>query len=300
MPASRFGFDLHTHSNRSDGTLPPAEVVVLAAKRGLAGIALTDHDTTDGVEEARAAAGPLGLAVLTGVELSAELDGQPVHVLGLAFDPDEPELARRREWIRAGRVGRARRMVERLRALGAPVSFERVLELAGGGSVGRPHIARAMVEAGVVADVPEAFTPAWIGTGGRAYVPKEAVTPVEAVRLIRGAGGVAVLAHPSLHAGARAVPEPVIRAMAAAGLAGLEVDHPDQPPADRARWRALAAELGLEPTGASDDHGALTGYRLGVFRTPEAVVERLLARRSPAPTAMPEATTKQTHDIPAE
>jgi predicted metal-dependent phosphoesterase TrpH len=220
-------------------------------------------------------------------------------VLGLAFDPDEPEFARRREWIRSGRVGRARRMVEQLRALGAPVSFERVLELAAGGSVGRPHIARAMVEAGVVASLPDAFTAEWIGTGGRAYVPKEAVTPIEAVRLIRGAGGVAVLAHPSLHVGARAVPEPTIRAMAAAGMAGLEVDHPDQPPADRARWRALAAELGLEATGASDDHGALTGYRLGVFRTPEDVVERLLARR-PAPAVLAETQSQQTHDIPAE
>jgi 3',5'-nucleoside bisphosphate phosphatase len=109
-------------------------------------------------------------------------------------------------------------------------------------------------------------------------VAKDAVTPVEAVELIHGAGGAAVLAHPSIHAGASAVPEPVIRAMAAAGLDGLEVDHPDQPPADRARWRALAAELGLETTGASDCHGALFGYRMGSERTPEATVDRLLAR----------------------
>ncbi len=307
MPTA--GFDLHTHSTCSDGTLAPEEVVALAAERGLAGIALTDHDTTAGVEQARAAAAALdggsGLAgrltgrltgqltVLTGVELSAELEGQPVHVLGLAFDPAEPNFAQRREWICSGRVGRARRMVERLQALGAPVSFERVLELAGGGSVGRPHVARAMVEAGVVARLPDAFTPEWIGTGGRAYISKDAVSPVEAVRLIRGAGGVAVLAHPSIHAGAEAVPEPTIRAMAAAGMAGLEVDHPDQPPADRARWRALAAELDLEVTGSSDDHGALTGYRLGVFRTPEAVVERLLARCSPF-------QVHATRDIPAE
>jgi 3',5'-nucleoside bisphosphate phosphatase len=187
-------------------------------------------------------------------------------------------FAARRAWIRDGRVGRARRMVERLRALGADVDLDRVLELAGSGSVGRPHVARAMVEAGVVADVASAFTPEWIGTGGRAYVAKDAVGPVEAVELIRGAGGVAVLAHPSLHAGAGPVPEPVIRAMAAAGLDGLEVDHPDQAAAERARLRALAGELGLEVTGASDCHGALYGYRLGVERTPDATVERLLAR----------------------
>jgi predicted metal-dependent phosphoesterase TrpH len=273
------GFDLHTHSTRSDGTLTPSEVVELASTRDLAGIALTDHDTTAGLPEAREAAAGKGLEVLTGCELSAEHQGQPVHVLGYAFDPQEPLFAARREWIRAGRVRRAERMVERLRELGADVSFERVRELAGGASVGRPHIARALVEAGVVPDVPTAFSQDWIGTGGRAYVAKTAVTPVEAVGLIRGAGGVAVLAHPSIHAGASAVPEPVIRAMAAAGMAGLEVDHPDQPPEDRAHWRRLAAELGLEATGASDCHGALYGYRIGVCRTPEAVLERLLARR---------------------
>jgi hypothetical protein len=201
-------------------------------------------------------------------------------VLGYGFDPDEPAFAAKRAWIAEGRVGRARRMVERLRQLGAPVELERVRELAGGGVVGRPHIARAMVEAGVVDDLDAAFGADWIGTGGRAYVAKDAVTPTEAVELIHGAGGVAVLAHPSVHAGASAVPEAVIRAMAAAGLDGLEVDHPDQPPADRARWRALAAELGLETTGASDCHGALFGYRMGSERTPEGVVDRLLGRAS--------------------
>jgi len=272
------GFDLHTHSTCSDGTLHPSEVVDLALRRDLAGIALTDHDTTAGLDEARGAARGRGLVVLTGCELSAEHEGQPVHVLGYAFDPEEPDFRAKREWIREGRVGRAERIVQRLRELGAEVRFERVLELAGGASVGRPHIARAMVEAGVVPDVASAFSPEWIGTGGRAYVAKVAVTPVEAVELIRGAGGVAVLAHPSIHAGAKAVPEPVIRAMAAAGMAGLEVDHPDQPEEDRAHWRALAAELGLETTGSSDCHGALYGYRMGVCRTPEPVLERLLAR----------------------
>jgi 3',5'-nucleoside bisphosphate phosphatase len=272
------GFDLHTHSTFSDGTLAPEQVVELATGRGLTGIALTDHDNTGGVSQARAATRGTGLTVLLGCELSAEHDGHPVHVLGYDFDPEEPAFAAKRAWIAEGRVARTRRMVERLRELGAPVELERVRELAGGGAVGRPHVARAMVEAGVVDDMAAAFGPEWIGTGGRAYVPKEAVTPVEAVELIHGAGGVAVLAHPSVHAGAAAVPEPVIRAMAAAGLDGLEVDHPDQPPPDRAHWRALAAELGLETTGASDCHGALYGYRLGSERTPEATVERLLAR----------------------
>jgi 3',5'-nucleoside bisphosphate phosphatase len=272
------GFDLHTHSTRSDGTLSPSEVVELAVRRDLAGIALTDHDTTAGLDEARGATRDRDLVVLTGCEFSAEHEGQPVHVLGYAFDPAEPRFRAKRDWIREGRVGRAERMVRRLRELGADVRFERVLELAGSASVGRPHIARAMVEAGVVPDIASAFSPEWIGTGGRAYVAKAAVTPVEAVELIRGAGGVVVLAHPSIHAGAETVPESVIRAMAAAGMAGLEVDHPDQSEQDRAHWRELAGELGLETTGSSDCHGALYGYRMGVCRTPEPVLERLLAR----------------------
>ena len=252
----------------------------MACERDLAGIALTDHDTTAGLERARAAAAA-DLVVLAGCELSAEHGGDPVHVLALGFDPAEPAFLAARTAIRDERVTRAGRMVERLRSLGAPVTLERVLELAAGGSVGRPHIAEALVEAGVVPDLGAAFTPEWIGTGGRAYVAKQAVTPVEAVGLIRAAGGAAVLAHPSVHAGARAVPEPLIRDMAAAGLAGIEVDHPDQGERERAHWRALAGELGLAVTGGSDDHGARSGYRLGVWRTPEDVVAALLAA-SPA------------------
>ena len=277
---SMAGFDLHTHSTFSDGTLDPVDLVDLAVSRGLAGIALTDHDTTAGLDRAREAAARRGLVVITGCELSAEWESGPVHVLGYGFDPAEPTFAAKRAWIREGRVARARGMVERLRGLGVDITFERVRELAGGGSVGRPHIAQAMVEAGVVPDVRSAFTEQWIGTGGRAYLPKPAVTPVEAVELIRGAGGAAVLAHPSLHYQGGPVPEAVIRAMAEAGLAGLEVDHPDQPLEDRERWRRLAAELGLVTTGASDCHGALYGYRMGICRTPERAVEELLARAS--------------------
>ena len=195
------GFDLHTHSTCSDGTLEPEQVAELAATRGLTGIALTDHDTADGVERARQAGRDRGLEVLTGCELSAEHLGNPVHVLAYGFDPAEPRFAAKRAWIRDGRVERARQMVERLRALGVPVTWSRVRELAGAGSVGRPHVARAMVEAGAVPDVAAAFTPRWIGVGGPAYVAKVAVTPVEAVELIRGAGGACPLAGARRRAG---------------------------------------------------------------------------------------------------
>jgi predicted metal-dependent phosphoesterase TrpH len=287
------GFDLHTHSDCSDGTLPPERVALLAAERGLTGIALTDHDTTAGLDRARAATG--AVEVLAGCELSAEHEGNPVHVLAIGFDPEEPLFAEVRRAIRAERVERARRTVDRLAELGADVSFDRVLELAGlggpddtldrrlalageGAAVGRPHIAAAMAEAGVVPDADAAFSLDWIGTGGRAYVPKQAVTPVRAVELIRAAHGVAVLAHPSVHAGAKAVPEALIRTMAAAGLAGLEVDHPDQDADDRARWRGLAGELSLAVTGGSDDHGGRSGYRMGVERTPDEALRALLDR----------------------
>jgi predicted metal-dependent phosphoesterase TrpH len=270
------GYDLHTHSLCSDGTLAPGDVARLAVARGIAGIALTDHDTTAGIEEARDAARGR-VVVLAGCELSAEYGDQPVHVLGIGFDPEEPAFAAARQALQSERVRRAKRMVDRLRDFGASVSFARVRQLAGDASIGRPHIAEAMIEAGVVSTIEEAFSPDWIGTGGRAYVQKEAVSPVRAVALIRGAGGAAVLAHPAVHAGARAVPEAVVREMAEEGLAAIEVDHPEQPPKARARWRALAGELGIETTGGSDDHGARSGYRLGCCLTPEATVEALLA-----------------------
>jgi 3',5'-nucleoside bisphosphate phosphatase len=270
------GYDLHTHSRCSDGTMAPEDVARLAVERGVTGFALTDHDTTAGLGRAREAAG-VGTVVLAGCELSAEHRGQPVHVLGIGFDPDEPAFAAARQAIRTARVRRAGQIVDRLRALGIDVRLERVRELAGEGAVGRPHIAEAMLEAGAVASFGEAFSPRWIGTGGRAYVGKEAVSPVRAVALIRGAGGAAVLAHPAIHAGARAVPGSLVREMAAAGLAAIEVDHPEQPADARARWRAIAAELGLAVTGGSDDHGARSGYRLGCCLTSEATVEALLA-----------------------
>lgn len=276
------GFDLHTHSNCSDGTLEPEEVVELARSRALAGIALTDHDTTQGVDRARTAGTPLGVEVITGCELSAEFDGGPVHVLGLAFDPDEGEFRGCRERIQRARVVRGEVMVQRLRDLGVDIDFGRVREIAGAGSVGRPHVAQALVEAGVVPDVASAFTKTWIGTGGRAYVRKQAVAPAEAVRLIRGAGGVAVLAHPALHRGGKPVPDEAVDEMVRAGLAGIEVDHPDQTPSQRAHWRARAAALGLEATASSDCHGALFGYRMGTCRTSAATLERLLMRRGTA------------------
>ncbi len=273
--------DLHSHSSASDGTCPPAEVMSRARAAGLDVIALTDHDTVAGHPGARAALPP-GLTLVPGMELSCRLDGRSVHLLGYLFDPDEPELAAECATIRSSRVDRARAMVARLEELGAPVSWEQVTAIAGDGVVGRPHIARALAAAGVVASAAEAFSPQWIGTGGRAHVRRYAPEPARAIELIRDAGGVAVLAHPRGDARAWIASDQEIADLAAAGLTGIEVDHPDQGHAQRQRLRALAADLGLVASGGSDDHGALTGYRIGCDTISAENYQRLAAQATGA------------------
>jgi predicted metal-dependent phosphoesterase TrpH len=266
--------DLHSHSTASDGTASPAEVVRAARAAGLDVIALTDHDTVAGHEQARRALPP-GLTLVPGMELSCRLDGHSVHLLAYLFDPGHAGLAAECAAIRRSRDSRARAMVDRLRELGAPVSWEQVTAIAGGGVVGRPHIARALAAAGVVAEPRQAFSRDWIGTGGRAHVTRYAPDPVHAVRLVLAAGGVSVLAHPA-RAGSP-VPDQAIARLAAAGMAGLEVCHPDQDQAERGRLTALAGRLGLVVTGGSDDHGELTGYRIGTETTGAGVLDRLVA-----------------------
>jgi 3',5'-nucleoside bisphosphate phosphatase len=268
--------DLHTHSTASDGTDPPAEVMRRAAAAGLDVVALTDHDTLAGHAEARAALPP-GLALVTGLELSCRLAGRSVHLLGYGVAPADPALAAECAAIVEGRLSRGQRMVEQLRALGVHISWPQVRALAAGGVVGRPHIARAMVAAGAISRPEEAFTGAWIGAGGRAYVSRYAPGPARAIGLIRGAGGAAVLAHPGAYSRGGAMGDEVISELAEAGMAGLEVNHPDHDDAERSRLGALAARLGLVPTGGSDDHGSLTGHRIAVAVTDPEAYERLLA-----------------------
>lgn len=261
------GIDLHSHSNRSDGTFDPAAIVRLAADRGLDTVALTDHDTTDGLAEALAAGRELGVRVVPGVEFSAEYRGKSVHVLAYWMRMDDAAFQDELTRLRDDRFRRGERMIELLQGLGFDISFERVREISGGGNIVRPHIAQAMVEAGIVATEREAFE-RYISDGGPAYVGKHALHPTDAIALIRDAGGVASLAHPGLW-GARdeAVPEELIDEMAAVGLTGLEVDHIDHDAAKRAHYRAIADRLGLIPTGGSDCHG--TRYdpvRLGASR----------------------------------
>ena len=267
--------DLHVHSSASDGTDPPAEVMRRAARAGLDVVALTDHDTVAGHAEARAAAGPVTL--LPGMELSCRLDGRSLHMLAYLFDADQPELAAELTRIRDDRVLRARAMVDKLAGLGVDVSWEQVAAIAGQAVVGRPHIARAMADSGAIASPREAFTRDWIADGGRAYVGRYALDPVRAIGLVRAAGGVTVLAHPRAGRDTRVTNEQITR-LAAVGLAGLEVFHPDQSDAERARLLALAHDLDLVATGGSDDHGSLTDYRLGGETTSAEAYQDLLSR----------------------
>ncbi|MEV0165158.1 PHP domain-containing protein [Nonomuraea fuscirosea] len=268
--------DLHSHSSASDGTQPPPDVVRRARERGLDVLALTDHDTVAGHASA-AGALPAGLTLVPGMELSCRRGGRSIHLLAYLFDPREPELLAECARIRRAREERARLTVERLVELGVSVTWEQVAELAAGAPVGRPHIARAMVAAGAVAEPALAFTPKWIGAGGRAHVSRYALDPGHAVRLVRAAGGVPVLAHPKAERRGEAVPDEWIAELAAAGLFGVEADHLDHDEAARRHVRGLAGELGLAVTGSSDDHGELTGHRLGSETTDPEVYERLVA-----------------------
>jgi predicted metal-dependent phosphoesterase TrpH len=275
------GIDLHTHTNRSDGTFTPDELVRRAAGLGLDVVAVTDHDTTDGLAEAGASGHEVGIEVVPGVEFSAEHEGTSVHVLCYWMDVDDADLQAELARLRDDRFRRGELMVERLNDLGMPVSFDRVREIAGGGNIVRPHVAQAMVEAGVVGSEAEAFE-RWIADGRPAHVPKHALEPLDALALIRAAGGLCVLAHPGMWGDQTEVPQELIEAMAVAGMAGLEVDHTDHTPEQRARYRALAERLGLVPTGGSDCHG--TRYdpiRLGSSRcAPESFASlRELAAR---------------------
>ena len=266
--------DLHVHSSASDGTDPPAEVARRAAVAGLDVVALTDHDTMAGIAPA-AAALPPGLTLVPGLELSCLDNGHSMHLLGYLCDPGDPALAAETELIRDDRVHRARAMVARLAELGAPVTWEQVAAIAGDAVVGRPHIARALAEAGVVATPADAFTAEWIADGGRAHVDRYAPDAARGIALVRAAGGVPVLAHP--RSPGYEIADEVVAGLAAAGLAGLEVFHPDHDHSERTRLTQLANSLDLVMTGGSDDHGAFNDSGLGSETTPPGQYERLLA-----------------------
>lgn len=283
--------DLHAHSNVSDGTQAPAGVVAAAADAGIDVLGLTDHDQTSGWTEASEAAVRLGVGLVPGMEISCKTrEGVSVHLLSYLHDPGHEGLLEEINKARDARVHRARRMVALL-SEDFPVDWEMVnRHRAPGATIGRPHIADALVAAGVAADRSEAFATV-LTSQSRYYVGHYAVDPVSAVGLVRAAGGVPVFAHPVASARGRVVDESVFEDMIAAGLMGVEVDHRDNPEGGRAFLRALAAEHHLIVTGSSDYHGAGKPNLLGENSTTPEMLERILeAGTGSSPVGMPRTT----------
>lgn len=267
--------DLHTHSTFSDGVLSPTELIDLAYRRGVRIMALTDHDTIDGLPEAFASAAHYpDLTLIPGVEISTDIPGSEVHVLGHFIDWQDQEFQRRLVHMRQSRLGRARKMVDKLAALGKPVSWERVQSFAGEGAIGRPHIARALVEAGHITTVNEAFD-LYLSRNGPAYVERERLTPTQVVEMIVAVNGIPTLAHP------RELDqmEELLSQLKTVGLMGMEVYYQDYSVEEIERLRAVADRFALIPLGGSDYHG-LGGPQQrepGDIPLPNEPVERLLA-----------------------
>lgn len=270
--------DLHVHSTASDGLLTPTEVVEAAARVGLSAVGLADHDTVSGVEEAMEAGKRLGVEVVPAVELNTDMGLVEVHILGYFVDWTSPKLAQQLAKLRLARVERGRKMVDKLQGQGISITMDRVLEIAGTGSVGRPHVAQALVESGAVPNTNEAFNQ-FLVRGAPAYVARTKMTPVDAVNIVMEAGGVAGIAHP-----AKAGRDRLIGDLVKYGLGALEVYHTDHLRDTTQHYLALSRRHGLIPTGGSDAHGYDTNgvSTIGTVTVDMSIVERL---REAAPAA---------------
>ncbi len=266
--------DPHTHSTASDGTTPPARLMHEAAAAGVAMLGLTDHDTVAGWEAAAAEVATTGVALIRGMEVSAAYCGISLHMLAYLFNPASPELTDHMERVRHSRVDRAREIVRRL-AVDTPITWELVKEQTPqGATIGRPHIADALVVVGAIRNRSEAFDH-YLNARGPYYVPYYAPEAAEAIAWIRAAGGQAVLAHPMAAARGRTIPLEAYDELAAAGLFGLEIDHRDNPPEAIPQLEAIAKRLGLARFGSSDYHGTGKQNRLGENTTSSNIIQAL-------------------------
>jgi 3',5'-nucleoside bisphosphate phosphatase len=273
-----YAIDLHTHSLRSDGALSPVDLVKRAAARGVTVQALSDHDTLAGVAEAVATGTGLGVRIIPATELNTESEWGDAHVLGYFMDPDDAALEERLRWLRENRGRRIELMIEKLNALGYAVDLARVLEIAQGGALGRPHLAQALFEKSYVPSYDEAFD-TLIAKDSPAYVARVGLDPFEAVTLVRKHGGVPSLAHPGTVIGL----DDLLPKLVAAGLAGIEAYYGQHSPEMTARCLARAREFDLVPTGGSDFHGrGEHGVDLGGVFVPPETIERLESRRQRA------------------
>lgn len=268
--------DLHTHSRASDGEFPAAEVAERARAAGLGVWALCDHDTVAGLAEARAAADGLGLRLVPGIELSAFLDAKEIHLLGHFIDPAHPSMTEFEDLLAARRRVRMQEIVEKLAPLGVRLRVQDIEKWSGGKTIGRPHVARAIVETGAVSSVKEAFD-RFLGEGKPAYVPRYRLEASDAVALVRGAGGTTTVAHP----GVSRLERYELGRLRAAGVDGLEVIHVDHVPSQREKYLRIADDLGLVPTAGSDYHGISVApdRKLGDVTMPPEDLARLEARR---------------------
>jgi len=275
--------DLHTHSIYSDGSLTPEELVAAAVVARLEAVALTDHDTTEGLPRFLAAAARHGVRGISGVEISAEHHPGAMHILGYLFDPAHAGLQAQLAQLRAGRNERNRQIMDKLRALGLELTWDEVHALAGGEVVGRPHFARALIARGHVPDKAAAFA-TLLARGQPAYAERFRFSPVDSIQMIRSAGGVAVLAHPcSLKLGQKPL-RALLLELRAAGLGGVEVYHSEHNPYQTRLYHRLATDLGLACTGGSDFHGTLMpdiklGFGFGRLRVPADLLPKLEAQR---------------------
>ena len=266
--------DLHVHTTASDGKFSPAEIVQKARESGILYLGICDHDSIEGLKPAQAAAGDgSDIRVIGGVEINTDIPTGELHILGYLCNFENAELKRTLEQLRESRLDRTRKMIEKLNNLGCNISYERVKAIAGSGSVGRPHIAEALLEKGYVSSFKEAFNK-YINRGGPAYVEKDKLTPAEATRLIVRSGGIPVLAHPLIFDN----PEPLIRELKAVGLAGLEVYYGSYSSEQINELLSLANNHNLIATGGSDFHGIESNNEppLGTVEVPLACAERLL------------------------
>lgn len=249
------GFDMHVHTTASDGSLNINEIILLALQLGLEGIAITDHDTIGGLEEAVALGEKLGFSIIPGIELSTEYGDKEIHILGFFIDFRQSWIKEKIAELQNARINRIVKMVDKLKVLGYDVNVEEVLTIAGKGSVGRPHLANILHKKGYFSYPQEAFQ-RLIGRGGKAYVPRFKMTPNEAISLIKKAGGIPVLAHPGLSQA-----DHLILPLSREGLMGIEVFHPDHKANDESKYLRMAKEYKLIITGGSDFHGSMGGNR---------------------------------------
>ncbi len=271
--------DLHTHSRASDGTDTPAEVIVKARAAGLDVIAMTDHDSAAGWDQAASAAREAGITFIPGMEISTRLDGAGVHLLAYLPDPTYPPLTDELALILAGRSGRLSAMLAQLRDAGVDITEEEVMVQVGDSpAIGRPHLADVLVTKGVAADRTEAFRD-WLGWGRPGYAARYATPTRDMVAIVTAAGGAAVIAHPWGRGSRRGLDREALAELVDVGLVGIEVDHQDHTAADREILRRLATDLGLVATGSSDYHGAgKVDHELGCNVTAEGQLDRLLAQ----------------------